>query len=137
MRLPSEYRVAMHPFSVIHLDWISVLLPSSCLGGYGVRVALEATAPLVALLIVFLSGVLFRLWRSSRTTKQVSPRPLVAAARSVDGAEARGGDVRRATESNQDQQSVPTPSGVVRFHLDKAPSRRRSSLGPESREPPQ
>ena len=39
----------MRPINAIRLDWLSALLPASCVGSYGSRLVVDATAPLALL----------------------------------------------------------------------------------------
>lgn len=61
MPLPSEYKDAMRPLDVIHLDWLARLMPIACFGDYSVRLTLDSLVPLLMLSLIVIGGVLRQL----------------------------------------------------------------------------
>jgi len=79
--LPQEYKGAMRVFSFVHMNWLSLFVPSTCLGSYSTRLTLEALTPLLFFAALILGSVVHQLAsarRGGRGSAAASTRSLAA-----------------------------------------------------------
>ena len=78
--LPHEYHDAMAVFGFVKLDWLSLILPATCLGDFRKRLIIVCTVPLLLLMILLLAGVALQTCSSAAVTTH---KPLLSGLRSA------------------------------------------------------
>lgn len=68
--MPPEYHKAMKVVSWMQFNWFSISVDASCLGDFGERIRIKALTPLLALLLLMLSGALISVGRAMLTRRQ-------------------------------------------------------------------